>query len=315
MDQGAVVKQEPLVSVLMNCYNGERYLREAVDSVLAQTYQNWELVFWDNQSTDQSAEIFKSYQDPRLKYFYAPVHTDLGGGRAKAWEYLTGDFIAVLDADDVWLPQKLEKQLPLFNDPEVGVAISDTLFFNEKTEKPLYAGKYPPTGWVFEKLLTGYFVSLETVIIRRSTALKLSRAFDPDFSFIADFDLIVRLSRISKLALYPEILAKWRVHKGSDTWRYPSAFIEEKDRWIEKQVAEEPSFGKKYSISIRQFKDKNLRTKVMHELLNNRRIVGLKTLIQSKFGHWHDWVLLVFCFIPFSSAMLSCVYRRRSELN
>ena len=67
--------EEPFVSILMNCFNGEIYLREALKSILAQTYQNWELIFWDNQSTDQSADIFKSYKDDRLKYYYSPKHT------------------------------------------------------------------------------------------------------------------------------------------------------------------------------------------------------------------------------------------------
>ena len=305
------MKQEPLVSVLMNCYNGEKYLREAVESVLAQTYQNWEVVFWDNQSTDRSAEIFKSYADPRLKYFHAPVHADLGGGRAMAWEYLTGEFVAVLDADDVWLPRKLEKQVPLFDDPEVGIVISDMLFFNDSAEKPFYAGRYPPTGWVFERLFSWYFVSLVTLVFRRSAALKLRRAFDSDFSSIADFDLVVRLSRISKLALYPEVLAKWRVHPGSDTWRYPLAFVQEKERWLVKQVAEDPSFAENYSAAIRQFNNKNLRTKVAHELLANRRILALKTLGQAGFDHWHAWVLLLFCFLPFSGAMISSLYKQK----
>ena len=136
---------EPLVSILMNCYNGEKYLQEAIDSVLAQTYTNWELIFWDNRSTDQSAEIFKSYNDTRLKYFLTPEHTDLGGGRARAFQYLTGEFIAILDTDDIWFPKKLEKQVPLFEDPEIGFVISDTFFFNEKTEKALYGKKLPLT--------------------------------------------------------------------------------------------------------------------------------------------------------------------------
>ena len=59
--------REPLVSILMNCYNGEQYLKEAVDSVLDQTYRNWELVFWDNQSTDRTAEIFKNYDKISMK--------------------------------------------------------------------------------------------------------------------------------------------------------------------------------------------------------------------------------------------------------
>ena len=103
-----------LVSVIINCYNGEEFLSLAIDSVLAQTYENWELIFWDNQSTDSSKAIFESYNDRRLKYFFAPEHTDLGGARANAFKYLCGDFIAILDADDMWLPTKLEKQIKLF---------------------------------------------------------------------------------------------------------------------------------------------------------------------------------------------------------
>ena len=62
--------KDPLVSVLMNCFNGEKYLREAINSVYTQTYKNWEIIFWDNKSKDKSAEIFKSYKDKRLKYYF-----------------------------------------------------------------------------------------------------------------------------------------------------------------------------------------------------------------------------------------------------
>lgn len=167
--------REPLVSILMNCYNGEQYLKEAVDSVLDQTYRNWELVFWDNQSTDRTAEIFKNYDDPRLKYFRAPEHTDLGGARARAWPHLSGEFVAVLDADDLWLPQKLERQVPLFDDPDVGLVISNTLFFNDRRAVPLYRTTYPPTGWVTDRLLEDYFVSLETLVVRRAAVERLPR--------------------------------------------------------------------------------------------------------------------------------------------
>jgi len=85
MGKKLVMDSASLVSVLMNCFNGEKYLREAIDSIINQTHQNWELVFWDNQSTDKSKAIFDSYQDDRLKYYYAPEHTDLGGGRANGF--------------------------------------------------------------------------------------------------------------------------------------------------------------------------------------------------------------------------------------
>lgn len=307
------MKKKPSVSVLMNCYNGEKYLREAIDSVLAQTYDNWEIIFWDNRSTDRSADIAKSYNEPRLKYFCAPEHTGLGRARAMAWEHITGEFVAVLDTDDVWLPEKLERQLPFFDDPEVGIVISDTFYFNEKKQTPLYGGHYPPTGWVFTELLTRYRVSLETLVFRRSTALKLSRAFDGDFDLVADFDLVVRLGRISKLALCREVLAKWRVHPGSLTWGYPLAFAEEKERWIQKQIADEPTFAVELSSSIEQLRNKNQRNRVVHELIHNHPRSAFKTLMQSSFDHWHAWVLLFFCFVPFSGAAIS-YYKRKSDL-
>ena len=72
-----IASEKPLVSVIINCFNGEKYLLEALDSVITQTYNNWEIIFWDNQSTDKSAEIFKSYKDSRLKYYYASSHADI----------------------------------------------------------------------------------------------------------------------------------------------------------------------------------------------------------------------------------------------
>ena len=76
--------KSPLISVLMNCYNAEKYLQEAIESILAQTYTNWEIIFWDNQSTDRSAQIVLSYTDKRIKYFYAPKHEILGDARREA---------------------------------------------------------------------------------------------------------------------------------------------------------------------------------------------------------------------------------------
>ena len=67
--------KDPLVSVLMNCFNGEKYLREATESVLTQTYQNWELIFWDNKSQDNSKKFLKEFRDKRLKYYYAKKFT------------------------------------------------------------------------------------------------------------------------------------------------------------------------------------------------------------------------------------------------
>jgi glycosyltransferase involved in cell wall biosynthesis len=300
-----------LVSIVMNCYNGEKYLHEAIDSVISQTYQNWELIFWDNQSTDKSKAIFTSYQDNRLKYYYAKEHTDLGGARSQAFLHLSGDFIAVLDCDDLWLPKKLEKQLQLFEDEEIGVVISDVIFFNESNERAIYNGDYPPQGMVFRELLTGYFVSLVSLMLRKSVVDSLNYGFDSDFSFIADFDLVLRTAKISKLAIYKEVLAKWRIHEESDSWKSPISFCNEREFWIEKQIKKEPTFIKEYKKEIESLHNKNFLLMAVYSLSNNERINAIKFIFKTNFNDWHDYALLCFCFIPLSNKMIQFLQQRR----
>ena len=95
----------------MNCYNGENYLNESLDSVINQTYKNWELIFYDNCSTDKSVTILEKYKDKRIKYFKSKKKISLGLARKKALSKAKGDFIAFLDTDDIWKKDKLNKQL------------------------------------------------------------------------------------------------------------------------------------------------------------------------------------------------------------
>jgi glycosyltransferase involved in cell wall biosynthesis len=228
------MKHPPLVSILMNCYNGEKYLREAIDSVLAQTYENWEVIFWDNQSTDRSAEIFKSYTDPRLKYFYAPTHTCLYEARNYAIEKTGGDFIAFLDVDDWWLPAKLEKQIPLFSDPEVGFVYSNYWLKSEKknTQWKALAGVIP-TGRILNDLLKSYFVGLLTLVVRRSALATLDFACDPRYHVIGDLDLVVRLSLHWKSDCVQEPIAVCRKHESNELIKHRGRHLNELECWME----------------------------------------------------------------------------------
>jgi glycosyltransferase involved in cell wall biosynthesis len=124
---------KPLVSIIMNCHNGEKYLKQAINSILTQTYENWEIIFWDNQSNDESAKIFKDYNDDRLKYYLADTHDEiLNRARNSALKKAKGEYIAFLDTDDWWLPKKLEMQIPLFDDSEVGLVYGNVWLFFEK---------------------------------------------------------------------------------------------------------------------------------------------------------------------------------------
>jgi glycosyltransferase involved in cell wall biosynthesis len=317
MTKSSKKSREPgLVSIIMNCYNGEKYLREAIESIISQTYQNWELVFWDNLSTDSSKAIFHSYADHRLKYFLSPRHTDLGGGRSAAFKHLNGEYIAVLDVDDLWLPSKLEKQLKFFNDPEVGIVISNTMFFNESYERVLYEKNYPPEGYVFRQLFTGYFVSLETLMLRKSVVDRLEYGFDADFSFIADFDLVLRTAQISKLAVCKEVLAKWRSHEESDSWQSFVSFSKERERWIKKQIEcnLNTNFATEYKNEISILHSKNFLDMAFSALLENMRIKAFKLILKTNFKDWREYVILFFCFVPFSNRLLMYLMKRRIRL-
>ena len=159
---------QPLVSIIMNCLNCSRYLKEAMDSVYAQTYQNWEIIFWDNASTDKSGEIARSYGE-KVRYFSEIETITLFAARNNALRQARGEFIAFLDCDDVWLPEKLEKQIPLFQDPEVGIVFCDVIYFNDNGESEiLYSRRKYCTGPCFSAFLSDFFLSQPAIVLRRS---------------------------------------------------------------------------------------------------------------------------------------------------
>ena len=227
------ITRQPLVSIIMNCYNGKKFLREAIDSVIAQTYTHWEIIFWDNQSTDGSADILKSYDDPRLRYFYAPKHTFLYEARNYAINESCGDLIAFLDVDDWWAPEKLEKQVPLFENPEVGIVCSNYWLVNErKKQPPKKMLRQPvPTGRPLNELLKHYFVGMLTLVVRRTAFEQLDYGCDPRYHVIGDFDLVIRLSVSWKLDCIQEPLAYCRWHSDNESTRHRERSIKEMEAW------------------------------------------------------------------------------------
>lgn len=301
--------EKPLVSILMNCYNGQRYLKETLDSVIAQKYKNWELIFWDNHSSDNSSSIIKEYNESRFKYFYSDKHTGLGEARLKAFKHLTGEFIAVLDTDDIWFPDKLEKQVIAFKEKDVGIVISNTYFFNEKKRKKLYKSN-PLQGWVTDCLIVKYYVSLETVIMRKSLINGLNENFDKNYDLIADFDLIVRLSSVGKLVYIPEILSGWRVHYNNDSFKQPIKFIEEKESWI-KKVKNNKNFSKKFRQPLDELQLNLYRHKMIINLIDRKRKESYLNFLKYKTKKPFDILFIVFSFIPFTLAILKNIYLRK----
>ena len=179
---------EKKISIIMNCFNGEKFLNESINSLLNQTYKNWELIFFDNKSTDKSANIVKNLNDKRIKYYRSNNKIKLGLARKKALDKANGEFIAFLDTDDIWEKNKLNLQLKTFKDKKVGFSITNSIFFNEKKEKLFSPFSRSFKRKVFYKLIENYFISFETVIIRKSFLKKLDHSIDHQFNIIHDMD-------------------------------------------------------------------------------------------------------------------------------
>ena len=244
----------PKVSVIMNCLNCERYLREAIDSVFAQTYEDWEIIFWeDNASKDNSENIAKSYGH-KLRYFRSDVSLPLYGSRNLAVQKARGKYIAILDCDDLWLPTKLEEQIALFErDDGLGLVYSDAFIFNEKGKQKRKSEIHKPyRGNIFSELLLCNFINTQTVVIRREAFDSMDHWFDGRLIMAGDYDAYLRISYRWKVDYVDKPLARYRVHGNSKSWRDGRKLLSsELDLVIENLKQNVCEFEDKYPEGVR----------------------------------------------------------------
>ena len=203
------MKKEPLVSILMNCYNGETYLKEAIDSIYAQTFQNFEIIFIDNCSIDKSTEIAKSY-DERLKYYKTEKNISLGAARNFGMKFVTGDYLAFLDTDDAWLEQKLEMQLKVIN-KNIAFVYSPVYQINSKN-KIIRTTKINKIKNL-KSLLVRYDINMHSTLINLSL---IKVQFNETFVYCPDYDLFMNI--VVNNLNYESIdipLVKYRIHDKS----------------------------------------------------------------------------------------------------
>ncbi len=284
------MSNNPLVSIIINCFNGEKYLQQCLESVISQKYKNWEIIFWDNQSTDSSSKIFKKYKDNRFKYFLANKHTNfLYEARNYALKKAQGDFIALLDVDDWWLPDKLEKQISLFDNPDVGLVYGNLWYqIQNKKKKKILKKNILPTGKILTNLLDDYVIRTATIVIRKKCLESLKYKFNDNFHIIGDYDLNLRIAAEWHIECVQSPIAFVRIHGQNETILKKEKQIEEFKIWYNKMkndkiISANENF-KKIPLKINYIE-------TMHSILNDT--YGKKFLRVYKYPFSLDKIKLI----------------------
>jgi len=215
----------PEVSIIINVYNGEVTLRETIDSVLAQTYSDWELIIWDDCSSDSSAEIIASYDEPRIQYFRSEKNCGLGPSRTAALDCAVGEWVGFLDQDDLWTANKLALQIELAaSRPNVGLVYGRALKFYPDGTLVDYDHRHEfrplPEGDIFEQLFVdSCFIAIGTVLFRRS-AFETVPALPAGISACPDYHMYLAFSRVYEVAAVQNIVCYYRIHAGNMSHTY-----------------------------------------------------------------------------------------------
>jgi len=204
--------REPLVSVIIPVHNKGFFLKDTLDSVLGQTFQNFEIVIVDSELSNNAKQIVDTFEDKRIKYFYKEK-AGINAARNLGIKNSRGKYIAMLEADDVWSPEKLQKQVDILNqNPQVGLVYCATEFINENKETTGRNRSVCCRGFVFNRIIMNNFLHNGSVALFRRDCLDKTGWFDETVNKMTDWDFYIRLSINYKFWGLGEYLVKSRVY-------------------------------------------------------------------------------------------------------
>jgi glycosyltransferase involved in cell wall biosynthesis len=290
----------PTVSINLCCYNSEPFLDETLRSIVAQTYKDWELVVIDDGSTDSTGSIIREYISRGYPIVYhRQENHGLGYSRNEAIKRSSGQYIAFIDHDDLWLPGKLEKQVPLFNDLEVDLVYGNFYEINEDGSQRQIGRSGPqPRGHVFKRFLKHYPVNLQTVMVRKSSLERLGSLFDPALQMSEEYDLFMRLLYHGKADYLEMPVAEYRIHEAMASLRKIDQYPVEYKYILEKLGRQIPDFEDEYQDELRYLRAKIGYWHASAEMLKGSRRTARNYLAPFR---WHGPVFLaLYCltFLP-----------------
>jgi glycosyltransferase involved in cell wall biosynthesis len=208
-------KGMPAVSVIIPTYNSAAFLRETVESVLGQTYSDFEIIVVDDGSTDETERVMRSF-GARVSYV-KQENKGVSAARNHGIKLARARYVAFLDSDDLWVPQKLAEQIPLLDeDPEIGLVYSDWAVVSERgvAEPSFHSSRPAASGHVFNELVETGFILTSGTVVRRSCFDDVGD-FDESLSIAQDYDLWLRICYRWKVAVVNKALVTKRSWDGS----------------------------------------------------------------------------------------------------
>jgi glycosyltransferase involved in cell wall biosynthesis len=219
-------KIQPYFSVIICCFNSEKFIKETIDSVINQSFKDWEIVLVDDGSTDSTARIVEDYmsQGININYFFQE-NRGFACARNKCLELAKGKWIVIIDHDDICLPERLNiHNNQILNNPNCGFFFGNTIHFSSESPEikrhfdsfnieSIKLGQEDVSRSLIE---SGCFVDSESVMFNKEIALEYAK-FNESFRYIADYDFFIKMGFHTNFSYTKEVLSKWRIHKSQAT--------------------------------------------------------------------------------------------------
>ena len=223
------------VSVIINCLNGENFINRCIKSVLNQSYQNFEIIFWDNKSSDRSLKIIKQIKkdNNKIRVFSSRKTVKLYEARNKAIKKAKGSHIAFLDIDDLWTKNKLFEQIKKIQLDKTSIIYTNH-WIKENNIKKLFSSKKLPNENLTKQILNNYPICISTVLLEKKCFNKIG-SFNKKYEIIGDFDFFFRVSHCFKFSVLQRPLATYNIHGENFSLIKMNLRIEEMSFWLKNQ--------------------------------------------------------------------------------
>jgi glycosyltransferase involved in cell wall biosynthesis len=250
----------PTFSVIIPVYRGERYVRETIASVAAQTVQDWEIIAVNDGSPDNSLAVLEeeARRDPQRIRVISVQNGGVSRARNTGAANARGEFLAFIDQDDLWAPAKLARQLSQFRaDPSLGLSFTNESVIDEHgtvvRKKVLAFDPARCRGRVFAHLVFDNFIPVSSVMIRKDLFAAIG-GFDPQYTLAEDYDFLLRAAREATFDFIDEPLLLYREHGGCNTFTKIDTITRESFTILDSWKAKDPAFFRRNAFRYFLFK-------------------------------------------------------------